>query len=155
MVHRNNLYTLLMASVLIGLAVSLVIAMSGCQQPAAFPKEFAQATNQIVTSMTDQAVWDKLAANVRGHVNNPGLRTGAGLEYFAYARLDGFDGDVAADATGTGSGQLTPEARAAILRLAEGDERYREWVLALFKGKAAPSPSPSPSPSPTPETPNQ
>lgn len=110
-----------------------VLLVAGCNFNG-MPKEFSDAGRAIATSMMDQAVWQEITANVRGHAANPGLRTGAGVEYYAYARIEGFDGDIGAAGKGGGSGELTPDARAAIIRTLSNTSNLDPAVARLLNG---------------------
>ena len=142
-----------------------LLGSSGCSAPAAkgFPAEFSQAAGQITTSIADQAVWEKISANLDGSVIEPGYEGYAGMLYVAGGKIAGFSGHVGASAIGDGSGALTPKAREAILRYLAGDERYREFLLKLVgviktanaPQAAAPEAEPQDAAMPTPEEPAQ
>jgi len=121
---RRFVLVVLGAILLLGCCCNL-----GCGIPAAMPSEFATAAKQLSTSMVDQAVWKDLQGNLRGHALEPGYRTSAGVEYFAEVRIVGFDGDVGLNASGEGSGQLTQQARDAILDLAREDMSLRARAI--------------------------
>ena len=106
----------------------------GCTSiPAAMPQEFATAAKQLSASMVDQAIWKELQGQLRGHALQPGYRTSAGVEYFAEVRIVGFDGDVGIAASGEGSGQMSPEVRAAIVDLAREDLSLRARALDFLE----------------------
>lgn len=122
---KRLLVTVLGGVVLLGCCCNF-----GCNSiPAAMPGEFATAARQLSTSMVDQAVWSELQGNLRGHALQPGYRTAAGVEYFAEVKIIGFDGDVGISADGTGTGQLTQQARDAIIDLAREDMSLRARAI--------------------------
>lgn len=89
---------------------------TGCQYaPTAFPKELGDVARAAATSMTDQAVWQSIVANVDGQVIDPGMEVSAGMMYVASARLKGVSGQVGISGSGSGNGEgNSPEASAAI-----------------------------------------
>jgi len=120
---------------LVGMVLGGVVLMGcccnfGCNSiPVAMPGEFATAAKQLSTSMVDQGVWDTLQGNLRGHALQPGYRTAAGVEYFAEVKIVGFDGAVGLAADGPGTGQLTEQARDAIIDLAREDMSLRTKAI--------------------------
>lgn len=121
----------------------------GCvSAPRAMADEFGTTAKQFATSVNDQAVWKKIAGNVRGHVNNPGIRTEAGVAYFAEVRLLGTDGDVELGAEGEGNGELSEEARAVILKLAKDYNVSPEEARLLIRELKSPAPAPAPASQP-------
>lgn len=91
--------------------------LAGCQafQPTAFPKELGDVARAAAASMTDQAVWQDIVANVNGQVIDPGMEVSAGVLYVASARLKGVSGQVGISGTGGGTGEgNSPEAAAGI-----------------------------------------
>jgi len=120
---------------LVGMVLGGIVLMGcccnlGCNSiPVAMPGEFATAAKQLSTSMVDQAIWSELQGNLRGHALQPGYRTAAGVEYFAEVKIVGFDGDVGVSAEGEGSGQLTQQARDAIIDLAREDMSLRTKAI--------------------------
>lgn len=121
------------------LLCSLALAV-GCATVPAFPKELSIAAKQISTSVTDQAIWSEVVARLDGQVVEPGIETGAGVKYFAYAKLTGASGQVGLNAQGAGSGQLSPEARAVLLALAN-DPELIDRLLTLFRPNPTSQPS--------------
>lgn len=107
--------------------LSLVICVAacasvGCQGPAAMPREFVDVAKAVSASMTDQAVWKTVTANVDGQVINPGIRVAAGILYVADAQLTGVSGQVGLHGVGDGTGAATDEGRkAALSNLAKND----------------------------------
>lgn len=107
--------------------------LPGCSMPM-FPRELGQSAQAIVTSMTDQAVWQDIASNVDGEVINPGVRGYVGVLYVAGGNLEGVSGRVSLKGVGTGSGQLSPEARAKILELIMSDTQMLHDAIDAIKG---------------------
>lgn len=104
----NHKYLWLLAAILAWLFGS------GCA-PKAFPEEMGAVAKAVATSMTDQAVWQNIVANVDGQVIDPGFEGGAGMMYIAYGKLRGVSGQVGIRGTGVGNGEgNSPEASAAI-----------------------------------------
>lgn len=125
------------------LLVTLAIhsCLSGCA-PTAFPKEMSEVFRAVATSMTDQAKWDSITGNVRGHVLNPGFRGEGGVVYFAQGTLTGVDGDVNLAGAGKG-GELSDAARAKLLEEIRSEPTLAEVALAAIqahKAKAASQP---------------
>lgn len=105
--------------------LALIVAIfltAGCSAPTGFPKEFSQTARAVAVSMTDQAVWERLMARLRGHINNPGLRFSAGIEYYTEFKIIGTDGDVWLEGNGTGTGTLSPKARTALLQILDDSD---------------------------------
>lgn len=126
------------------IAMLALIPFYGCAitPPAAFPREFAQATGAAAASMMDQAVWDTVMARLHGHVNNPGMRTAVGMEWFAEFKIINADGDILLEGDGKGSGTLSPEARKVILELLDETTNSEvkvvlEKILDKFKVESA------------------
>ncbi len=113
------------------IAVLLSLLLGGCAAPQAMPAEFALVAKQIGTSISDQAVYDRTLARIDGQVIDPGLEAYAGMLYIAGAKIRGASGQVKLEGDGAGSGALSPEARAVILRLAEEPglfEKFLKWA---------------------------
>ncbi len=126
-------------------ALAVLLGLTGCATPAfkGLPAEFGQAASQITTSISDQAVWEKISANLDGSVIEPGFEGYAGVLYVAGGRIAGFSGHVGASAIGEGSGELTPAARSAILEELGRDERYRAFLLQLMEKAKVPTDAPT------------
>lgn len=90
-------------------------ASIGCGAPQAMPKEFAEVARSVGASIADQAVWQEVLARIDGEVIEPGIEGYAGVLYVAGGKLTGASGRIRLEGDGTGSGALSPEARAAIL----------------------------------------
>jgi len=112
-------------------AVTVLLFLCGCQSPAALPKAWEQGTSAFFASALDQARWERIVGSTDGHVNDPGYRLSGGIEYFAEARLTGVDGDIRLRADGGATGEITPEARAAILELVTDEELADKILRAL------------------------
>lgn len=105
---------------------------SGCA-PKAFPEEMGAVAKAVATSMTDQAVWQNIVANVDGQVIDPGFEGGAGMMYIAYGKLKGVSGQVGIRGTGGGTGEgNSPEAAAAIRALLS-DPSLADKILAIIR----------------------
>ena len=125
--------------------IAWLFGLAGCvSAPRAMADEFGTTAKQFATSVNDQAVWKKIAGNVRGHVNNPGVRVEAGVTYYTQMILVGTDGDVELGAEGEGSGELSPEARAAILKLAKDYNVSPEEARLLIRELKTPAPASAP-----------
>ncbi|MCC6360631.1 MAG: hypothetical protein IT450_17975 [Phycisphaerales bacterium] len=131
---------------------AVLAACGGCQlAPTAFPKELGDVARAAATSMTDQAVWETMVANVNGQVIDPGMEVSAGVLYVATARLRGVSGQVGISGTGSGSGEgNSPEASAAIRAVLSDPSFWAKISDAIasrigeggFRG-APPSPDPA------------
>ncbi len=124
----------------------LATCLAGCT-PAALPREFGEVARVVAASMTDQAVWQTLSANIDGQVIEPGIEVRAGVLYIAQARLVGMSGQVGLRGSGVGTGTgPTDEARAAILRALTrsytdgGDAEFKRAVLEAIRSDATPNP---------------
>lgn len=106
---------------------------TGCQGPAAFPREMADGFRAVTTSIADQAQWKAIIGNVRGHVNNPGFVGYVAVKYEAGGRLEGVDGDVSLSGQGTGSGVTTPEAREAMIETLRKNPQLLERIVDLIR----------------------
>lgn len=112
----------------------LAAFLFGCNTvPTAFPQEFAVAAKQLSTSVADQAVWSDIVAGLDGQVIEPGIETYAGVLYVAGAKLPGTSGQINLASKGAGNGQLSPEARQAILALANQYNVSPEQVVAIIQ----------------------
>ncbi len=101
------------------LVSAAVLSLLACQMtaPTAFPKEAAQVFQAVGASTLDQAVWSQILARLSAHVNNPGLRASAGVEWYTEVKIIGANGNLLLEADGQGGGTLSPEARTVILEL--------------------------------------
>ena len=115
------------------IALLLLVLMGGCLNVGcnvtAMPSEMAATLKSVAVSMADQAQWQSLQADLRGHVNNPGFEGQVGVAYFARGRLIGVDGSVGLSGQGAGSGQASPEALATIRELLDQDPTLLERLL--------------------------
>lgn len=107
---------------------------TGCQvAPTAFPKELGEVARAAATSMTDQAVWTQIVANVNGQVIDPGMEVSAGMMYVASARLKGVSGQVGLSGTGGGNGEGNSPEAAATIRAALSDPTLLDKILTLIR----------------------
>ena len=109
-----------------GIVTILAVAVAGCStmSPPAFPGDIGAVAKTVAASMSDQAVWQNMAANVNGHVTNPGLEVAAGIKYVAEARLVGVSGSVGLSGQGTGTGVTSPETGATIRKILTEKPEY-------------------------------
>lgn len=99
----------------VALAFGGIACLPGCA-PTALPREFGEVARTVAASLTDQAVWQSVVANVDGQVIEPGIEVHAGVLYVARARLVGVSGQVGLRGSGVGSGEgVSDEVRAAII----------------------------------------
>lgn len=122
----------------------------------ALSSELADGAKAFTASALDQAIFDRLIGRLGGQAINPGAEVYAGIIYVAGGRLTGVSAQFGLEGDGHGAGELSPAARAAILKFVDGDESQREYVLKLLQawreGKQAPEPEPPAPPPPAPET---
>lgn len=120
--------------------------LAGCESgPSGMPREFAATLQQVATSMSDQAVWDRIIGGVAGQAIEPGIEGYAGVLYVAGGKITGFSGQVDLRGEGRGSGALSPEARAALLALARAPNtpiEIAERILAAIGVNAGSAPPP-------------
>jgi len=125
-----------------------------------FPKEMGAAFTQFTTSAIEQTNWKEVLGSATGHVNNPGIKTEAGIMFQATARLVGVDGHIDLRAKGEGT-RLPDDVRVGMIahmnsiQDCTSDEcnAIRERLLiGLGWSKTQPAPGPVDR---TPTTPNQ
>ena len=125
--------------------VPLNAALAGCAGPTALPREFSAVARTVATSLTDQAVWKKLVADIGAEAIEPGLEVSAGVKYFAAVRITGVAGRVGISGTGGGSGELSSEARRSIVELLGDDEMLADRILGIVtEARRQPPPAPQP-----------
>lgn len=122
--------------------LGLTLAQSctvGCNtlQPSALPREYADVARAVATSVTDQALWEKIAANIDGQVIDPGIEGGAGVMYIAYGKLRGVSGQISLRGDGTGSQEPSPEAKEAIRKILLGRPDLADQVIAVLESTRA------------------
>lgn len=113
--------------------VVCAVGMIGCQGPTALPREFADIGKAVAASMTDQAVWKSVTANVDGQVINPGIRVQAGVLYIADAQLTGVSGQVGVRGVGDGSGGATDAGRKAVLSNLAKNDAIKEAIAEAVR----------------------
>lgn len=119
-----------------------VLCLGGCllgctaMQPTAFTKEFSDSARMVATSISDQAVWDRVLARLNGQVIDPGVEAYAGILYVAGGKVRGVSGQVSIEGDGTGSGQLSPEARAVIVELGRNPDLAKVLAERMAMWKA-------------------
>ena len=122
-----------------------LFGVAGCNTvPVAFPQEFAVTAQQMSTSIADQALWSKIVADIDGQVIEPGIEVRAGVIYIAQSKLTGVSGQIRVAADGQGSGTLSPEARTAILAIANKYNVTPEQLSAFIASANAPAPASQP-----------
>lgn len=115
----------------------LMLSAGGCANlsPGAFPREMSDTFRSVGVAITDQAMFERLGAGVRGHVLNPGFEAGGRVEYVGFARLVGVDGDVSLEGDGHGVGAISDEARATIRELLKSRPDLIEKLLPAKNGE--------------------
>ena len=116
-------------------ALLLVPLLAGCaawQTPAAFPREFETAFNQIGTSITSQAIWDNMDARLSGQADNPGLEFYYTVTTAIGTRIRNVAGQFALGAQGHGIGELPPELAEALLKLGMENVETRQALVAWW-----------------------
>lgn len=137
--------------VILAAILSLAILGFGCgpKAPLAFPYEAGQTFQATAASLNDQALWTKILARLSANVNNPGLRTAAGMEWFAEVKIIGTDGSILLEGDGEGSGTLSPEARKVITELLDEEtnsevQQTLRYILQAWKDRPAATPTTQP-----------
>ena len=135
--ERENAMRMRVLPVLGCLAILIAVG-AGCSSmsPPAFPSDIGAIAKTVAVSMADQGVWNNMAADVSGHVTNPGLRVSGGVEYFGSARFVGVSGQVGLSGQGGGTGVITDEARSAILKLNTEKPEYTIPAIPNLTSKA-------------------
>lgn len=141
MTERNWLTVILGAVSSIFFTVGSCTGSLGCA-PKLMPEEFASAVQAVTASQTAQTVLDRVAQRAGAEGINPGLRTGAGVEYYAYARLEGIAGRVSLEGDGHGRGTpLTDEEKAQVMTGIYRSDADRSAILRkLFWVDEKPAP---------------
>lgn len=132
-------------AILLSFLVLLAGCLTGCAAPM-FPRELGQAAQAIAVSISDQAVWNDTMAGVDGEVINPGVVGYVGVLYVAGGRLEGVSGRVSMQAKGGGSGSLSAEARAQLLRLIQSDTQLLHEAIDAVRQPPPDSNSAIPNP---------
>ena len=118
-------------------ALGVVLLLSGCSMLHApgFSAELSDAARQVSMSIADQAVWEDVLARLDGQIIEPGVLTYGGTIFVAGAKLTGASGQLKLEGEGAGSGGLSPEARAALVELAQRPDVLAEligWLSASY-----------------------
>lgn len=119
--------------------IAATLCMTGC---AAFQtdKQFdgiKAALSEVVARVGENGI-GQFQGNVQGI--NPGVRVEAGMIYYGRAGYDGLAGALSAAGQGTLDRQLSPEERAALMRIANdtsltAEARFQAIIELVQKGK--------------------
>lgn len=128
------------AHVTLLMALLVVLATAGCNtfQPHGLPQEFGGAAQQLSTSITEKASWERMLGRLDGQVIEPGLETFARVEWTAGARIAGMSGQVRLEGDGSAPGETSELARATIVGLTSNPDLLDKLLAALGQHGSAP-----------------